>query len=232
MLLCFSTEKPNYQLSGCVPRWPICLAVGNYGFSQCFSLLKPALLLLIRLLRSVTIHNCVTLPKISCHSNHMHFSSRPQSKKLQLKHRAKTKRSVRVHENIPVIFAYTLHVLGMHINTVRYDLYIRNKPLICFSDKRTHALKSSSSSVLCFSMWRMRSCLEFPAIIWCSTWTAFSTSMDNSFLLSFTHSHTHLQCSWRSYELLACPFEATWGCPRKVWHVGRNSQGSTCQPYD
>lgn len=70
----FPQKKPNYQLSGCVPRWPICLVVGNYGFSQCFSPLKPALLLLIR--ASPEYYNPQTLslsPKLAAIADHVHF---------------------------------------------------------------------------------------------------------------------------------------------------------------
>lgn len=101
VLLCLSTEKSNYQLSGCVPRWPICLPVGNYWFSQCFSLLKPALLLLIRLLQSITIHKlCHSFPKLAVIP--AAFSACLQRRKPQLNHTDRTNSiSISVHVNSP-----------------------------------------------------------------------------------------------------------------------------------
>lgn len=92
-------KKPNYQLSGCVPRWPICLAVRNYGFSQCFFSSRPFSFWLdfSRVLQST---NSVTLPEISCHSNPMHFSSCLQRKEPQLNPWARTNRtSIPAHVN-------------------------------------------------------------------------------------------------------------------------------------
>lgn len=147
MLLCLSTEKSNYQLSGCVPRLAICLPVGNYWFSQCFSLLKPALLLLIRLLQSITIHKlCHSFPKLAVIP--AAFSACLQRRKPQLNHTDRTNSiSISVHVNSPKNVITYFIVCFFQIN-----MYFQ---LNCVSDTRVNYHRLSVTT-----LWQQK-CLDF-----------------------------------------------------------------------